>query len=85
MITLQQLFPQWQGEAIAITGLATDSRQVQPGLLVFGMTGGGPGLSTETMLTLAEIWGAQHVFYKPFDDAALLATLAAIPDLAARP
>src|SRR5690606_17639753 len=32
-------------------------RHLQPGLVVFGMTGGGPGLSTETMLTLAEIWG----------------------------
>jgi len=50
-------------------------RQSQPGLKVFGMTGGGPGLSTETMLTLAEIWGAQKVFYKPFDDATLIATL----------
>ena len=52
-------------------------RQSQPGLDIFGMTGGGPGLSTETMLTLAEIWGARQVFYKPFDDSALIAALEA--------
>lgn len=51
-------------------------RQSKPALQVFGMTGGGPGLSTETMLTLAEVWGARQVFYKPFDDAALIAALA---------
>lgn len=50
-------------------------RQSRPGLRVFGMSGGGPGLSTETMLTLAEIWGARQVFYKPFDDAVLIAAL----------
>lgn len=50
-------------------------RAAQPGLRVFGMTGGGPGLSTETMLTLAEIWGAEQVFYKPFDDRLLLDAL----------
>ena len=50
-------------------------RQSQPGMRVLGMSGGGPGLSTETMLTLAEVWGAQQVFYKPFDDSALIAAL----------
>ncbi|MBE7732856.1 response regulator [Devosia faecipullorum] len=52
-------------------------RQSQPDLKVFGMTGGGPGISTEAMLTLAEIWGARQVFYKPFDDATLIAALTA--------
>lgn len=51
-------------------------RKLKPNLRVFGMTGGGPGLSTETMLTLAEVWGAQRVFCKPFDDAELIAALA---------
>jgi two-component system, chemotaxis family, chemotaxis protein CheY len=50
-------------------------RQSQPDLQIFGMTGGGPGLSTETMLTLAEVWGARQVFYKPFDDSALMESL----------
>lgn len=52
-------------------------RRSQPGLDILGMTGGGPGLSTETMLTLAEVWGARKVFYKPFDDAALIEALGA--------
>ena len=39
MITLQQLFPQWQGAAITVTGLTTDSRQVQPGYLFLAVPG----------------------------------------------
>lgn len=39
MIKLQQLFPQWQGEAVQITGLATDSRKVQPGNLFLAVPG----------------------------------------------
>lgn len=50
-------------------------RRSRPALQVFGMTGGGPGMSTETMSTLAEIWGAEQVFYKPFDDRLLLDAL----------
>ena len=51
-------------------------RRTRPDLRVLGMTGGGPGMSTETMSTLAEIWGAEQVFYKPFDDSLLLTALA---------
>lgn len=50
-------------------------RKSQPNLAVFGMTGGGPGLSTEAMSTLAEVWGAREVFYKPFDDSTLIDVL----------
>lgn len=51
-------------------------RKLKPDLRIFGMTGGGPGMSTESMLTLAEVWGAQRVFQKPFDDAELISALA---------
>ncbi|NLY58743.1 MAG: UDP-N-acetylmuramoyl-L-alanyl-D-glutamate--2,6-diaminopimelate ligase [Gammaproteobacteria bacterium] len=36
---LQQLFPQWQGQAVEITGLTTDSRKVQPGYLFLAVPG----------------------------------------------
>lgn len=39
MMQLQQLFPQWQGEAVEITGLTTDSRKVQPGYLFLALPG----------------------------------------------
>lgn len=39
MMQLQQLFPQWQGEPVEITGLALDSRQVQPGNLFLAVPG----------------------------------------------
>lgn len=55
--------------------LIKSSRRSMPTMRVLGMTGGGPGLSTETMATLAEVWGAEEVFYKPFDDALLISAL----------
>jgi DNA-binding NtrC family response regulator len=57
-------------------GLIKACRRSKPSLRVLVMTGGGPGLSTETMATLAEIWGAEEIFYKPFDDRLLLQALA---------
>ncbi len=47
----------------------------QPGLRVFAMTGGGPRMTIETAASLAEIWGAEKVFVKPFDEASLIAAI----------
>jgi DNA-binding NtrC family response regulator len=66
-------------------GLIKACRRAKPFLRVLGMTGGGPGLSTETMATLAEIWGAEEIFYKPFDDRLLMHTLARFANEASSP
>lgn len=47
------------------------------GMRVFGVTGGGPRLTIEAMTSLAEIWGAEKVFLKPFDEDDLVAALRA--------
>lgn len=44
---------------------------------VFGVTGGGPRLTIEAMTSLAEIWGAEKVFLKPFDEDELIAAIQA--------
>jgi|SRR5688572_3528445 two-component system chemotaxis response regulator CheY len=44
-------------------------------LRVFAMTGGGPRLTIEAAGSIAEVWGAERVFVKPFDEAALVAAL----------
>jgi DNA-binding NtrC family response regulator len=43
-----------------------------PGLRIMAMTGGGPDMTIETALSLAEVWGAERVFVKPFDEARLV-------------
>lgn len=40
---------------------------------VIVITGGGPKLSIELTGSLAEVWGAEHVLVKPFDDRRLVA------------
>ena len=40
---------------------------------VIVVTGGGPKLSIELAGSLAEVWGAEHVLVKPFDDRRLVA------------
>lgn len=40
---------------------------------VIVVTGGGPKLSIELAGSLAEVWGAEHVLMKPFDDRRLVA------------
>lgn len=42
---------------------------------VIVITGGGPKLSIELAGSLAEVWGAEHVLLKPFDDRRLLALI----------
>jgi len=39
---------------------------------VIVVTGGGPKLSIEMAGSLAEVWGANHVLVKPFDDRRLV-------------
>lgn len=41
-------------------------------LPIFAMTGGGPRLTIETAGALAEVWGAERVFVKPFDEDVLI-------------
>ena len=43
-----------------------------PKLRVFAMTGGGPDFTVETAVSLAEVWGAERVFVKPFDEEELV-------------
>ncbi|QRM33121.1 response regulator [Microvirga sp. VF16] len=50
-------------------------RSEQPTLRVFAMTGGGPRMTIETATSLAEIWGAEKVLMKPFDEALLIAAI----------
>jgi DNA-binding NtrC family response regulator len=50
-------------------------RNEQSDLRVFAMTGGGPRMTIETATALAEIWGAEKVFLKPFDETALITAL----------
>ena len=51
-------------------------REEQPGLRIFVITGGGPHLPIEAAALISEVWGAEKVFVKPFDEADLLAVLA---------
>lgn len=48
-----------------------------PDVPVFVITGGGPGLSIAGAAALAEVWGAQRVYIKPFDVRVLAADLKA--------
>ncbi len=46
-----------------------------PGVPVFVITGGGPGLSIASAAALAEVWGAYKVYVKPFDVRTLVSEL----------
>lgn len=50
-------------------------RNERSDLRVFAMTGGGPRMTIETATALAEIWGAEKVFLKPFDETLLITAL----------
>ena len=47
-------------------------RDEQPTLRVFAMTGGGARMTIETASSLADVWGAEAVFVKPFDEDKLI-------------
>ncbi len=51
------------------------SREAPPRIIA--ITGGGPKLSIELASSLAEVWGAEHVLVKPFDDRKLLSLVEA--------
>ena len=53
-------------------------RNEAPGVPVFVITGGGPGLSIASAAALAEVWGAQKVYVKPFDVRILVKELSAL-------
>jgi two-component system, chemotaxis family, chemotaxis protein CheY len=62
-------------------GLAVlrELRRAQPALRVFVITGGGPGLPIEAAALISDVWGAERVFIKPFDERSLVDGLAATP------
>lgn len=47
-------------------------RREHPGTRVIAISGGGPGLSLEAGATLAEVWGAEAMLVKPFDNELLI-------------
>ena len=51
-----------------------------PGVPIFVITGGGPGLSIASAAALAEVWGAEKVYVKPFDVRILVDELEAVLD-----
>ena len=57
--------------------LLKEIRGRKPSMRIFGVTGGGPRLTIEAMTSLAEVWGAEKVFLKPFDDDELIAAMLA--------
>jgi two-component system chemotaxis response regulator CheY len=64
----------WMPEMDGLT-LIKRLRNEQSELRVFAMTGGGPRMTIETATALAEIWGAEKVFLKPFDETLLISAL----------
>lgn len=56
-------------------GLIKRIREAQPDLRVFAITGGGPRMTMEAATSIAEVWGAEKVFLKPFDESVLLDAL----------
>ncbi|MGD9839842.1 MAG: response regulator [Afipia sp.] len=56
-------------------GLIKRIRQEKMSLRVFAITGGGPRLTLEAATSIAEIWGAERVFLKPFDESLLVEAL----------
>lgn len=54
-------------------------RSVRPELRIVVMTGGGPRMPVEAAALIAEVWGAERVFLKPFRDQDLVDHLARAP------
>jgi CheY-like chemotaxis protein len=50
-------------------------RAEKPAIRVFAITGGGPRMTIESASSLAEVWGAERVFVKPFDESDLVAAI----------
>src|SRR5690554_4749927 len=77
MIQLQQLFPQWQGDLVILTGLTTDSRQVKPGYLFLAV----PGLRHDGRdhIDQAVAAGAAAVAYEAADGFTCRAAVPVLP------
>src|SRR5690554_6201848 len=77
MIQLQQLFPQWQGDLVILTGLTTDSRQVKPGYLFLAL----PGLRHDGRdhVDQAVAAGAAAVAYEAADGFTCRAAVPVLP------
>jgi two-component system, chemotaxis family, chemotaxis protein CheY len=67
----------WMPEMDEMDGLSLIKRlrNERSDLRVFAMTGGGPRMTIETATALAEIWGAEKIFLKPFDETLLISAL----------
>lgn len=50
-------------------------RTISPNTPVFVVTGGAARIPIESTAAMARTWGADHVFYKPFDNENLIATI----------
>ncbi len=66
----------WMPGADGIAVVRAIQKQA-PGVPVFVITGGGPGLSIASATALAEVWGAEKVYVKPFDVRVLVDELEA--------
>lgn len=55
-------------------------RRERPELKVIVISGGGPAMPLELSATLAQVWGADAVLYKPFDNRVLVVRLNALLD-----
>jgi two-component system, chemotaxis family, chemotaxis protein CheY len=64
----------WMPEANGLQ-LIKKLREPNNNLRIFAISGGGPKLSLETVTTLAELWGAEKFFLKPFDESDLIAAI----------
>ena len=53
-------------------------RRERPELKVIAISGGGPAMTLDLSATLAQVWGAEAVLYKPFDNATLVTRLDAL-------
>ena len=52
-------------------------REQHPHLLIYAVTGGGPGMSMASASALARVWDASKVYIMPFDSQALVDDLIA--------
>lgn len=55
--------------------LLQQMRKVSPSTPVFVITGGAARIPIESTVAMARTWGADQVFYKPFDNEELIATI----------
>lgn len=67
-----------EGDGIELLRLVHERH---PSLLIYAVTGGGPGMSMASASALASVWHASRVYIKPFDGRSLVEDL--ISDLQA--